>query len=123
MEKKKIMIVEDEGIIALDIKKRLEELGYSVPIVVDSGEEAIEQASKMKLDLILMDIVLNGEITGVDAAIKIWRFLSIPIIYITSFFNEDCLIKNSHFKYNYDYIIKPFSQTDLQLKIEHALVH
>lgn len=123
MEKKRIMIVEDEGIIALDIKKRLESLGYLVSTVVDSGERAIEEVIKLKPDLILMDIVLKGKISGMDASISIWKFLEIPVIYITSSFDEDYRQRCNCFNSNYDFLIKPFNHEDLKEKVEHALLH
>ncbi|MGD1006010.1 MAG: response regulator [Ignavibacteriaceae bacterium] len=123
MEKKRIMIVEDEGIIALDIKKRLESLGYYVPTVVDSGEKAIEEVHKLRPDLIIMDIVLKGKINGVDTSILIWKFLAIPVIYITSCFDEDYqqLCKCSNL--NYDLLLKPINQNELKDKVERALQH
>jgi len=123
MEKKKIMIVEDEGIIALDFKKRLESLGYYVFTVVDSGEQAIEEVSKLKPDLILMDIVLKGKISGMDASISIRKFLEIPVIYITSYFDEDYRHRCNCSNINYDFLIKPFNHDDLKNKVEHALLH
>lgn len=122
MEKKSIMIVEDEGIIALDIKRRLEKLGYEVATVVDSGEKAIEQVLKVKPDLILMDIVLKGKLSGMDASISIGQFLNIPIIYITSIFDEDYKDRCSCSNLKYDFLIKPFNHEDLKSKVEQALL-
>jgi CheY-like chemotaxis protein len=122
MEKKKILIVEDEGIIALDIKKRLESLGYDVSKVVDSGEKAIEEVNNIKPDLILMDIVLKGKISGMDASISIKQFLEIPIIYITSYFDEDYIHRCKCSHLNYDFLIKPFNHDELKIKVEHALM-
>ena len=123
MNKKKIMIVEDEGIIALDIKRGLEALGYSVSTVVDSGERAIEEVLKIKPDLILMDIVLKGKISGMDASILIQEFLKIPIIYITSYFDDEYKERCKCSRLNYDFLIKPFNQDDLKDKVEQALQH
>lgn len=121
MEKKRIMIVEDEGIIALDIRKRLESLGYYIAGVVDSGEKAIVAVQKMKPDLIIMDIVLKGKINGVDASILICEYLKIPIIYITSCFDEDYNLSCKCSKLNYDFLLKPFNQEDIKDKVEQAL--
>lgn len=122
MEKKRIIVVEDEGIIALDIKKRLEALGYNVSNVVDSGERAIEEVLKIRPDLIIMDIVLKGKINGMDAAIVIKKFMEIPIIYITSCFDEEYQHRCKCSNLNYDFLIKPFNQEDLKYKVEHALL-
>ena len=120
---KKIMIVEDEGIIALDIKKRLETLGYYVTTVVDSGEKAIEEVLKIKPDLILMDIVLKGKLSGMDASISIGKTSDIPIIYITSVFEQDYKDRCMCLNLKYDYLIKPFNHDDLRNKVEQALLH
>ncbi|MBI4813298.1 MAG: response regulator, partial [Methanobacterium sp.] len=71
MVKEKILLVEDDGIEAMDIKRTLESWGYEVPYVASSGEEAINKALEITPDLILMDIVLKGEIDGIDVASKI----------------------------------------------------
>jgi len=120
--KKKIIVVEDEGIIALDIKKRLESLGYNVSNVVDSGEKAIEEALKSRPDLIIMDIVLKGKISGMDAALYLKEYMEIPVIYLTSYFDEDYKNRCNCSKLNYDFLIKPFNQEDLKYKVESALL-
>ena len=121
MEKKKIMIVEDEGIIALDIKKGLESLGYLVSGIIDSGEKAIEEVIKVKPDLILMDIVLKGKLSGMEASISIGKFTDIPVIYITSFFDQDYKDICNCSNLKYDFLIKPFNPEELRNKIEQAL--
>ena len=80
MEPAKIMVVEDEGIIAQDIKNCLENLGYVVPEVVYTGKEAIEKAESVRPDLVLMDIVLKGEMDGIETAAEIRDRFSIPIV-------------------------------------------
>jgi CheY-like chemotaxis protein len=117
------MIVEDEGIIALDIRKRLESLGYCVSSVVDSGEKAIEAVPKIKPDLIIMDIMLKGEINGVDASILIWQYFKIPIIYITSCFDENFKYSCKCSNLNYDFLIKPINQLELKSKVEQVFRH
>jgi CheY-like chemotaxis protein len=81
----KILLVEDESIEAMDIKKILESLGYNVPYVVTSGEEAVEKALDTLPDLILIDIILKGEIDGIEAVSKI-KDLKIPVIFLTASF-------------------------------------
>ena len=121
METKRIMIVEDENIIALDIKKSVKGFGYPVVMVVPSGEEAIEEAEKIHPDLILMDIVLKGKINGLEAGREIWKHYKVPIIYITSYFDDTTLRKNFHSNFAYDFLIKPFNNVELKSKIESAL--
>ncbi len=121
MTAKKILIAEDENIIALDIKKRISELGYIVPIIVNSGEMAIEAAGSILPDLILMDVTMKGELNGIDAGIEIWKKYKIPIIYITAYLDEISIGKCQLQNCNFDYIIKPFDQSDFRKKIIHAL--
>ena len=123
MELKRIMIVEDEAIIALDIRKRLESLGYFVSSVVDSGEKAIEAVLKIQPDLIIMDIMLKGKINGVDASILIWQYFKIPVIYVTSCFDEDFKSSCKCSRLNYDYLIKPIDQLELKHKVEQAFLN
>ncbi|HEY9668560.1 MAG TPA: response regulator, partial [Coleofasciculaceae cyanobacterium] len=78
-----ILVVEDENIIALNLKENLESLGYIVVAIVVSGEKAIEKATQLRPDLVLMDIRLKGSIDGIEAAGQIWEHLSIPVIYVT----------------------------------------
>jgi DNA-binding response OmpR family regulator len=115
------MVVEDDYIIALDIKKSVINFGYTVPIVVHSGEEAIEATGKFKPDLILMDIMLNGDLSGLEAGQLIWENFRVPIIYITSYFDDSTLKNEIQPSFNYDYLIKPFNIIDLKLKIENFL--
>jgi CheY-like chemotaxis protein len=122
MDKKSIMIVEDEGIIALDIKRRLEALGYSVTTVVDSGERAIEEVLKHMPDLILMDIVLKGKINGVEASLSIREFSEVPVIYITSYLDDEYVHQCNCSNMKYDFLIKPFNYDELTYKVERALL-
>ena len=80
-----VMVVEDEAIIALSIQKKLQKFGYEVPIVVSSGEEAIEITQTVQLDLILMDIMLAGEINGIQAVTEIRKKLDVPVVYLTAY--------------------------------------
>jgi CheY-like chemotaxis protein len=84
MTRKRIMVVEDEGITAMNIKSELEDMGYDVPSIAISGEEALEIAGQNNIDLVLMDIMLSGKIDGVEASGRIRSMLQIPIVYITA---------------------------------------
>ncbi|MHC5828132.1 MAG: response regulator, partial [Nostoc sp.] len=83
MSKVNILIVEDEFIVAMDIRNRLQKFGYTVFGLVDSGEEAIEKAADNSLDLVLMDIILKGKMDGIEAAEVIYNNFNIPVIYLT----------------------------------------
>ncbi|MDH5743112.1 MAG: response regulator, partial [Candidatus Aminicenantes bacterium] len=84
----KILIVEDENIIALDIRSMLEDLGYMVSDIVSSGEDSIKKASKTRPDLILMDIKLKGSLDGVSAGEEIFKQFRIPIVYLTAYSDQ-----------------------------------
>lgn len=120
MAKAKIMIVEDEWITAEDIKMSLESLGYTVTSVSSSGEEAIQNAEKGMPDLVLMDIVLKGEMDGIEAARQIRACYNIPIIYLTAYADENTLERASITE-PFGYIVKPFVNEDLKISIEIAL--
>ncbi|MBI2865495.1 MAG: PAS domain S-box protein [Chloroflexi bacterium] len=116
----KILIVEDEGIEALDIQHRLISLGYPSPEFVFSGEDAIKKAEDICPDLVLMDIMLNGEIDGVTAAEQIHARFDIPIIYLTAYADEDTL-KRAKITEPYGYIVKPFKDREVHITIDMAL--
>ncbi len=117
--KKTILLVEDEGIIALNIKEELENLDYHVPLIVTTGEEAVKQAAKLRPDLVLLDIILKGQMDGIEAASKIMA-LNIPVIYITAHTDENT-IKRAIKTPSSGYIVKPYGENELKNKIEIAL--
>src|SRR5437764_12001222 len=84
MTQARILVVEDESIVALDIQDSLESLGYDVPATVASGEEAIVQAGVLRPNLVLMDIQLQGRMDGVEAADQIRQRFGIPVVYLTA---------------------------------------
>src|SRR5262249_48287859 len=116
----KVLVVEDEIIVAKDIQDRLRRLGYIVPAIVSSGEEAIKKASETLPDLVLMDIVLRGEIDGIEAARQIRDCFNIPIVYVTQHADESTLNRTKTTE-PYGYIIKPFEELELRTTIEMAL--
>ncbi len=120
MSSVKILVVEDESIVAMDIKHRLETMNYTVPAVVSSGEEAIEKSGETLPDLILMDIVLRGEIDGIEAAQIIKDIYNIPVVYLTAYSDEKTL-KRAKITGPFGYIIKPFEDRELHSAIEVAL--
>ena len=120
MANKKIMIVEDEKIVALDIKGSLEHFGYSVPCMADSGEDAIKFIDQCRPDLILMDIVLKGKIDGIEAAKTIHDNYGIPVIYLTAYSDERTL-QRAKLTEPFGHILKPFDERELRTNIEIAL--
>jgi len=93
MEKKKILIVEDERIVAEDIRTKLEYVGYVVAGIASSGEEALKKTEKLQPDLVLMDIVLEGKMDGIEAAAQILSRFNIPVVYLTAYSDERTLKK------------------------------
>ncbi len=120
MAKPRVMIVEDEYIIGADLKNDLEDLGYIVTGLVESGEKAVRKADKDRPDIILMDIVLNGEMDGIEAAEQIRSYLHIPIIFVTSFLDQERL-ERAKMTLPFGYVLKPVNPRELKLTIEMAL--
>jgi PAS domain S-box-containing protein len=115
-----ILVVEDEIVIARDIEGCLENLGYSVADVVASGVEAIKKASELRPDLVLMDIRLDGDLDGIQAAEQIWSHFQIPIIYLTGFSDKNTL-ERAKITQPFGYILKPVEEQELYVAIETAL--
>ncbi len=120
MEKKQILVVEDESITALDIQRTLQDMGYDVPCTVASGEEAIQKAHENKPDLVLMDVVLAGQMNGIEAAEQICSRLKIPVLYVSASVNKEMLEKNGKNE-PLDLIAKPFDEKQLKDAIESAI--
>ncbi len=114
------LIVEDEILVAEELKERLALLGFSVIAAVDSAEEGIAIATRERPDLVLMDIRLKGKKDGVQAAEEIHRQLDVPIVYLTA--HSDRLTVDRAKATQYDgFILKPFRARELQSTIEIAL--
>jgi hypothetical protein len=116
----RILVVEDEFITATDITHTLGQMGFTVPAVVDNGKEAIAKAGELSPDLILMDITLSGEMTGIEAAGRIRELYHIPILFLTAH-SEHTMVEQSLSSNPFGYIIKPFDPSDLRVNIEMAL--
>jgi DNA-binding LytR/AlgR family response regulator len=115
----RVLVVEDELLVAADIEESLEILGYNVVGSVATGKDAIEMVNKYLPDIILMDIMLKGDMTGIEAATLIKQKHDVPIVYLTA--NADlATIEKAKFSLPYGYIIKPFNEKDLQTNIELA---
>lgn len=117
--KGKIMVVDDKGIVAKDIAKKVKNLGYTVVATVAGSEDAIEKAKKHVPDIILMDIKLKSKKDGIETADEIFQKFGIPSIYLTAYSDEGTLerAKRTH---PYGYIIKPFEEKELEVNLELA---
>ncbi|UTB31985.1 MAG: response regulator [Methanobacterium sp. ERen5] len=120
MEKTNILVVEDENILALGLKKKLENLGYAVTGMADSGEETFRQIEANVPDLILMDIVIKGEMDGIETAAKLKKSYSIPVIYLTAYADDE-ILKRAARTEPYGYILKPYKEKELKANIEMAI--
>lgn len=120
MSKARILIVEDENLVARDLQNMVRLLGYEVTGVVQTGEEVIGSISQKKPDLVLMDIVLKGKLDGIAVAAVVWEEYGIPVVYITSF-ADDLTFERAKLTEPFGYLIKPFEERELELTIETAL--
>ncbi|MBF0201937.1 MAG: response regulator [Desulfamplus sp.] len=115
-----IMIVEDEVLIADDIKSSLENMGYIIVANVTSGEEAVDEARIKKPDVALMDIRLRGKMDGIEAADLIYSHHEIPVIFLTAY-AEDALLDRARSVGSFGYLLKPFEEYELKAAIEMAI--
>ncbi len=120
MTKADIFVVEDEFIVSMDIQASLKKLGYNVIGAAPSGEKALELIAENQPDLILMDIMLKGQMNGIDTAEVVKKEYGIPVIYLTAYADESTLAR-AKVTEPYGYILKPFKEIDLQTSIEMAL--
>jgi PAS domain S-box-containing protein len=116
----RILLVEDESIVALDVRDRLERMGYTIVGVAAYGEDAISKAAEMQPDLVLMDVQLRGEMDGIEAARYIRESSGIPVIYMTAYADEETL-QRAKVTGPSGYIVKPFEERELHATIEMAL--
>jgi len=120
MEKAKILVVEDEGVLARGIERKMTALGYIVTGIAFSGEEAIRKAAENRPNLVLMDIKLDGKMDGVEAARQIREKFKIPVVYLTAFSDKET-IRRAKITEPYGYILKPVNERELHCNIEIAL--
>ncbi|MEH1866401.1 MAG: diguanylate cyclase [Nostoc sp.] len=117
---RKILVVEDEKIIASNIRKSLQKLGYSVSETTKSGEEAIKKVAETHPHLVLIDVCLAGEIDGVNVADIIQNHFHVPVVYLTEY-SEYKTLYDKQLSEPFSYIVKPFIESDLHFAIEMAL--
>jgi CheY-like chemotaxis protein len=120
LPKARILVVEDEVIVAKDLQKKLQNLGYDVPDVSFSGEDAIKKAAAMKPDLVLMDIMLKGKQDGVETAEQVRTKFDIPVIYLTAY-SDEITLHRAKISEPYGYVLKPFDIHLVNISIEIAL--
>jgi CheY-like chemotaxis protein len=118
--KVRILIAEDEAISALSMQRALTRSGYKVCELVSTGEEAVERVKQKKPDLVIMDVILNGSVNGVEAAMEIRSRSDIPIVFVTGY-EEEKLIERIKSVKSSTYLIKPFTPKALDSAITHAL--
>ncbi|MEN8264164.1 MAG: histidine kinase dimerization/phosphoacceptor domain -containing protein [Nitrospirota bacterium] len=120
MEKVKVLVVEDEAIIAKDLQWRLQDMGYDVPYIVASGEDAITRVREDNIDMVLMDIMLQGQMDGIEAAGQIHSERDIPIVFLTAY-ADDKMLERAKITEPFGYLIKPVRDRELYSTIEMAL--
>jgi len=120
MEKLNIFIVEDESIVAKDIQNNLIKLGYNVLGIANNGNDAIEQIKSLNPDVVLMDIMIKGDLTGIEVAEQLRKFVNMPVIFLTAYADESTLSR-AKVTEPYGYILKPFKEIDLHSTIEMAV--
>ena len=115
-----ILLIEDEFIVASDIKERIGEMGYNICSIFSTGEAALERMSILSPDLALVDIKLNGGMDGIDTALGLRALKYIPIIFLTAYATDD-MVERAKRVEPLGYIIKPFKDVELKAMIEIAL--
>ena len=121
MSQAKILIVEDEVSIACDIAFNLEAHGYHIVGICHTAEDGLALLKSKTIDLVMLDINLNGEMSGLDLAAKIDREFGIPFIFVTSYADEDTINSAAH-TFPASYLVKPFKEDDLAPAVKMALV-
>jgi len=120
MARPSILVVEDEGIVSIDIRNMLERAGFKVAAVAYRGEEAVEKARSALPDLVLMDIGLKGRIDGIEAAGRIRKMLGIPVVFLTGFADEETTARAQNIQ-PAGFITKPVNEEELKAELEKAL--
>jgi CheY-like chemotaxis protein len=116
----RIIVVEDERLVARDLEKRLTNLGYEVVGSAASGEAALRQVEELRPDMVLMDIVLAGAMRGTEVARRIWSDWQIPVVYLTAF-SDAVILEDVKGSEPYGYILKPFNSKQLHAILQLAI--
>jgi PAS domain S-box-containing protein len=120
MKKAIILVVEDEAIIATDLQWRLQDMGYDVPVIAASGEEAVKRVRADNVDLVLMDIMLQGAMDGIESAGQIHSEYDIPVVFLTAYADNE-MLERAKITEPFGYLIKPVRDRELFSTIEMAL--
>jgi len=118
----RILIVEDERLISLDLSRRLPKLGYEVCAVIPTGEEAVQRARELRPDLVLMDICLRGEMDGIQAADIIRETADLPVMFLSAN-SDEATLSRAKLSHPSNYLLKPFKERELQVGIDMALLN
>ena len=118
--KTKILVVEDEGLIALDLQSRLQQAGYLVPTVADNGVDALNCVERDRPSLVLMDIRLRGSEDGIETADQIRRRFDVPVVFVTAHADRETLNRARRSE-PFGYLVKPFAGVDFHAQIESSL--
>jgi len=116
----RVLIVEDERIVAFNIQQRLAKLGYDVPAVASSGQEALRLAQEIDPDLVLMDIRIEGELDGIETAALLNQQRPVPVVYLTAH-SEDATLERARATHPYGYLLKPFSEREMHATVKMAI--
>ena len=116
----KVLIVEDEAVVALHLRRELSGIGYVVTGVATAGAQALKMIDEVFPDIVLMDIHLKGDLDGIETAKLIPRYLHIPVVFLTAY-SEDTTLKRASDTLPYGYLIKPFQPRELHATIRMAL--
>lgn len=120
MKRANIMIVEDDRVVARDIRQQLERMGHAVVATTADGEQAAALAAQARAELVLMDIRLGGRVDGIEAAQRIRALCEIPVIFLTAYADDETIRRASHTE-PFGYLLKPFEDTQLRTTVEMAL--
>lgn len=115
----RILVVEDEAIVAFNLQQRLEQLGYDVPAIAASGQESLDLIHDLLPDLVLMDIHIQGQMDGIEVAARLRQSHPVPVIYLTAY-AEDATLERARQTQPYGYLLKPFSERELHATIQMA---
>lgn len=122
MEKPGIIIVEDDCIICLDLQDTLEKMGYEILSVISSGEQAVAQILKLKPDLVIMDVMLRGNVDGIEVARRIHETEDIPVLFVSANSDEATIQRASGCANKIGYLVKPYENAQLRSSIEALLL-
>ena len=120
VKKTKILIVEDEGIIAMDVKRRLERAGYQVTGIADNSADTFLSVGENRPDLVMMDIIIQGERDGIETAMDLRKICDIPVVFLTSH-SDPATVQRAKTAMPYGYLVKPFQERELATTLEMAL--